>query len=211
MWSSSNQWSLHSSQYSIEKFISSFDLAVHLVLIFFLGMFPFTHEWPQSVFSRALLELDEDAGLLNRNPQSPVYNCSFKAHRVTAHILSRLHTRMHTPSHRMSNVKQRGTLLWGMWQWIRKSKTTIILRKKWWGSGWAQAVTSVLGAVSVNILRVFGTPSPTSESERTSGRPLRGSRNILPADFWLFHNISDGSFPHAALHNPVTRRNIFRR
>lgn len=30
---------------------------------FFLGVFPFTHEWPQSVFSRALLELDKDEGL----------------------------------------------------------------------------------------------------------------------------------------------------
>lgn len=31
---------------------------------FFLGVFPFTHEWPQSVFRRVLLELDKDEGLL---------------------------------------------------------------------------------------------------------------------------------------------------
>lgn len=37
-------WSLHSSGHPIEKLISSFDLAVHLVFIFFLGVFPFTHK-----------------------------------------------------------------------------------------------------------------------------------------------------------------------
>lgn len=70
----------------------------------------------------------------------------------------------------------------------------IILRKKWWGLGWVQAVICSLIWFRATFWESPKLPSLVSESKRTAGRLLRDGRNVLGMDFWFLHNINDGLF-----------------